>query len=70
MGVLKQWQESKFTIDSEVFADDSVYDIYNITEYIEENLGKGIKVTDISDMCRMSYSNFAKKFLRIYGKTC
>lgn len=70
VGVLRLWQESKFTIDSEVFADDGVYDIYNITEYIEENLGKGIKVTDISDMCRMSYSNFAKKFLRIYGKTC
>ena len=70
VGVLRLWQESKFTIDSEVFADDGVYDIYNITEYIEENLGKGIKVTDISDMCHMSYSNFAKKFLRIYGKTC
>ncbi len=70
IGVLRYWQERGFTVDSEVFDGDSVYDIYNITEFIEDNLSRGIKVTDIADMCRMSYSSFAKRFLRIYGKTC
>lgn len=70
IGMLRHWQENGFKVDSKVFDGDSVYDIYSITEYIEDNLGKGIKVTDIADMCRMSYSSFAKRFLRIYGKTC
>lgn len=70
IGVLRIWQESGFIINEEVFAEDSVYDIYSITEYIDENLSKGIKVSDISQMCGMSYSYFAKRFQRLYGKTC
>lgn len=69
-GILRLWQENGFTIDSEVFAEDSVYDIYSITEYIDENLSKGIHVSEVAEMCGMSYSYFAKKFLRVYGKTC
>lgn len=70
INMLRIWQENGFTVDSEVFAKDAVYDIYSITEYIEENISKGIRVTDIAQMCGMSYSYFAKRFQRVYGKSC
>lgn len=70
INVLRIWQEQGFTIDSEVFEKDAGYDIYSITEYIDENLSKGIKVSDIAEMCGMSYSYFAKRFQRVYGKAC
>lgn len=68
--ILRAWQDSGFTVDSEVFAIDEEYDIYSITEYIEDNISSGIKVSDIAEMCGMSYSYFAKLFQRVYGKTC
>lgn len=70
VNILRSWQENGFTIDSDVFAEDSVYDIYSITEYIGENLSRGIRVAEIAEMCGMSYSYFAKRFQQIYGKTC
>jgi AraC-like DNA-binding protein len=69
VGILRTWQEGGFVIGSEAYAEDNHYDIYNITEYIDENL-KGIKVMDIANACNMSYSFFARKFLEIYGKSC
>lgn len=68
--IIRCWQEQGFKVDSEAYAEDSRYDIYSITEYIDANMSSNIKVTDIADICGMSYSYFAKKFLSVYGKTC
>lgn len=68
--VIRFWQDRGFTIDNEAFAEDATYDIYNITQYIDKHMGKDLKVTDIADFCGMSYSYFAKKFQKIYGKSC
>ena len=57
-------------MDSEAFAEDSRYDIYNITEYIDSSMALNPKVSEIAEKCGMSYSYFAKKFLAVYGKTC
>lgn len=70
INILREWQEQGFTVDSEVFEKDAGYDIYSITEYIDENLSRGIRVTDIAQMCGMSYSYFAKRFQSVYGKAC
>lgn len=70
IGILRSWQSGGFIIDSEAFAEDSRYDVFNITEYIDENMSGGIKVSDIAGLCKMSYSYFAKQFLSVYGKTC
>lgn len=69
-GIIRVWQDNGFFVDSHVFAADNSYDIYNITEYIDANLTTGIKVSDIAEKCGISYSNFAKKFPAVYGKTC
>ena len=41
-----------------------------LIETYKENMSSNIKVTEIADICGMSYSYFAKKFLSVYGKTC
>lgn len=68
--ILRIWQDDGFVISSEVFADDDRYDVYNITEYIDANMNRGMKISEVAQMCGMSYSNFAKRFLAVYGKTC
>lgn len=68
--ILRSWQAQGFSIDSEVFAEDTHYDIYNITEYIDEALNGGISVNEIAQRCGMSYSYFAKRFLAVYGRSC
>lgn len=68
--LLRHWQTQGFSVDNEVFSEDSHYDIYNITEYIDQTLSDGITVSDIANRCGMSYSYFAKRFLAIYGKSC
>ncbi|MGN1341435.1 MAG: helix-turn-helix domain-containing protein [Oscillospiraceae bacterium] len=68
--VLRCWQSQGFSVDSEAYSEDAHYDIYNITEFIDERLSSGVQVTEVAQRCGMSYSYFAKKFLAVYGKTC
>lgn len=68
--LIRHWQEYDFVIDSEAFLADEIFDIYNITGYINEHFGEGIQVQDIANHCNMSYSCFAKKFLSTYGMSC
>ena len=70
INILRYWQEHGFLIGSETFEEDNVYNIYNITEFIEAHINDGTKITDIAKQCGMSYSYFAKKFLSVHGKTC
>ena len=70
INILRYWQEHGFLIGSETFEEDNVYNIYNITEFIDAHINDGTKITDIAKQCGMSYSYFAKKFLSVYGKTC
>lgn len=68
--ILRYWLDQGFTVDNDAFAQDLNYNIYTITEYIDQHISEGIKVEEIAKQCNMSYSYFAKKFLSIYGKTC
>ncbi len=68
--MLRYWQKAGFAVDSEVFAEDTKYDIYNITELIDMTLSEGISVNEIAARCSMSYSYFAKSFRDIYGRSC
>lgn len=70
INILRCWQAQGFSVDSEAYSEDSRYDIYNITEFIDQRLAGGIQVSEIAERCGMSYSYFAKNFLSVYGKTC
>lgn len=70
IAILRCWQDKGFVIGSEIYAEDKKYDIYNITEYIDENMNSNLQVTDIASKCKMSYSHFAKKFRLLYQESC
>ena len=70
VGIIRAWKAQGFLVDSDAFAEDNHYDIYNITEYIDSNMSAGIRVADIAEKCGMSYSYFARKFSSVYGKSC
>ncbi len=44
--------------------------ILRLPEYIDAHSQEVIKVEDLAKMCNMSYSNFAKNFKKLYGKSC
>jgi len=67
--IIRHWISNGFVIDDVSYHEDT-YDIYTITEYIDQHLGAELTVPEIAEACNMSYSYFAKKFPTIYGKTC
>lgn len=70
MKILRIWQLEGFQIDNDTFAFDEKYNIDSITEYIDSHINENLKVEELAKECGMSYSYFAKCFLRMYGKSC
>lgn len=68
--ILRHHMNEGFVIDSDTYAEDGRYDIFCITDYIDNHLNENVKVNDIAKACGMSYSYFAKKFVSVYGKSC
>jgi len=69
IAIIRQWIADGFVIDDISYHEDT-YDIYTITEYIDQHLSAELTVPEIAEACNMSYSYFAKKFPAVYGKTC
>jgi len=44
--------------------------IYSITEYIDAHYAEELKVTELAELCGISYSHFAKSFKAIYRQSC
>lgn len=67
--IIRYWITNGFVIDDISYHEEN-YDIYTITEYIDQHLNADLTVPEIAEACSMSYSYFAKKFPAVYGKTC
>lgn len=67
--IIRYWISLGFIIDDVSYHEDT-YDIYTITEYIDQHMSAELSVPEIAEACHMSYSYFAKKFPAVYGKTC
>ncbi|MGN0165870.1 MAG: helix-turn-helix domain-containing protein [Lachnospiraceae bacterium] len=59
-----------FNTDSALAGTGSNTTIETITEYIDVHSSDHIVISDLADMCNMSYSYFAKSFKQIYGRSC
>ena len=70
LGMLRIWMELGFRISTDLYVEDTRFDISTVTAYIDEHISQKISVVDIAAACGMSYSYFAKKFLSVYGKSC
>ncbi len=68
--IIRKWQTQGFTMEDSMYVKDSTYSIDNITEYIDQHIDETLDVSALADMCGISYSNFAKKFKRMYGVSC
>ena len=44
--------------------------IHNILKYIDSHSHENLKVTELAEMCHMSYSYFARTFHELYGRSC
>jgi len=67
--IIRHWISNGFIIDNVSYHEDT-YDIYTITEYIDQHMSAELSIPEIAEACNMSYSYFAKKFPAVYGKTC
>ena len=69
--IVRLWQEDGLSMQ-ELFSvcAETEASIHNITEYIDRHASEALKVTDLADMCHMSYSHFAKCFKELYGRSC
>ena len=70
MIIIRKWQSMGFSFENDIFTKDSIYNIDNITEYIDQHLEEPLEVSEITKMCGISYSCFAKKFKKMYGVSC
>ncbi len=70
MIIIRKWQDNGFSFENDIFNKDTSYNIDNITEYIDQHICDALEVNDIAEMCGISYSNFAKKFKKMYGLSC
>ncbi|MCQ2543688.1 MAG: AraC family transcriptional regulator [Lachnospiraceae bacterium] len=68
--IVRYYQDLGYVIDNDTYAEDGRYDIFCITDYIDNHIHENIKIQDIAKASGMSYSYFAKKFQSVYGKSC
>ena len=67
--VVRLWMDRGFSLEH--FSARANSDpIYSITEYIDAHYAEELKVTELAEMCGISYSHFAKSFKSIYRQSC
>lgn len=68
--ILRIWRDHGFDTDTAASLPAESEALFSIAEYIDENLGSPLRVEDLASRCHMSYSYFAKRFHRLYGRSC
>lgn len=68
--IIRAWIADGLNIDKCAIRTESDYRVDNITEYIDHHTTEKIKVSDIAEVCHLSYSAFAAKFRERYGISC
>lgn len=69
-GIVRSWMDMGLDISRCPVNSEEIYGIENITEYIDSRLEDNIRVSDIAQVCHLSYSCFAAKFREQYGMSC
>ena len=68
--LLRYWRDAGYEEKLKPFDNTKEYSIHNIILYIGEHLSENVSVSELADMCHMSYSYFAKTFHKLYGQSC
>ncbi len=70
IALIRVLKKRGFNTDTVLAGTGSNTTVETITEYIDSHSSEHIVVSDLADMCSMSYSYFAKSFKQIYGRSC
>ena len=70
MEIIRIWKRSGFDTDKHLLQEREGYSIDNITAYIDRHYNEKLSVQDLADMCKVSYSYFARVFREKYGRSC
>ena len=71
VNLIRIWQSQGIEVSSnnaEVGSNSMVLE--TIIEYIDNHSNETIRVSELAGRCNMSYSNFARLFKRMYGRSC
>lgn len=68
--IIRKWLELDFQPSYMDSISDNEYSIHDILIYIEENIQTPLRISELAQMCHMSYSYFAKSFRTLYGQSC
>jgi AraC-like DNA-binding protein len=68
--ILRIWRTHGFDTVKVMVSNNEETEFDQILEYIDSHSNEALLVTDLAKRCNMSYSNFAKLFKQIYGKSC
>lgn len=68
--ILRVWRRDGYIQDTELSKEDAAHSIHDILMYIDQHSHENINVSELAEMCNMSYSHFAKTFHKLYGQSC
>ncbi|MCR5743050.1 MAG: AraC family transcriptional regulator [Lachnospiraceae bacterium] len=66
--LIRIWESEGLNLNS-LHVDDAL-NIEAVPAYIDEKLGDTLRVEDLAQMCNLSYSQFSKKFKKMFGRSC
>ncbi len=68
--VIRRWFSMGYSLEPKPHTDAENYSIEDVIRYIDDHAHESISVSELADMCHMSYSYFAKVFREQYGQSC
>lgn len=66
--IIRLWAEEGMDTSLLSSSEESYIDIGMLPSYIDENISRPLLASDMASMCNMSYSRFARKFKKIFGR--
>lgn len=68
--IIRIWQKEGLSPDNLLQHPEETLAVEAIPAYIDENISEELKVEKLAEICNLSYSGFAKKFHKMFGRSC
>ena len=70
VNLIRVLKQRGIPLDQSQFDSEEDRSLNNIIEYIDNHSGEQLAVAELAKRCNMSYSNFARLFKKVYGRSC
>ncbi len=68
--LIRIWQQEGLELETFQEAETDSLNVESVPAYIDERLGEPLRVEELAELCNLSYSQFSKKFHRLFGRSC